>query len=132
MVGAETTSIHLLLVDDDEINRVVTGRLLKHAGFTVTTAASGPQAIELLRSVAVDAVLMDVSMPGMDGLEATRLIRSTLPVPRCTVPVVALTAFDAETERERCAAAGMNAFVTKPVQTTDLAEIIGNLIRSDA
>lgn len=119
-------SIRVLLVDDDQINRVVTGKLLRHAGYTVESAAGGAQALEFLETTPVDIVLMDVSMPGMDGLETTRRLRK-LPSDVSRVPVVALTAFESEAERRRCLEAGMNEFITKPIELTAVAQIVERL-----
>ena len=105
----------VLAVDDNEINRDVVRGVLERAGHTVTLATNGAEALRLARTAAFDLVLMDLHMPEMDGLTATRLIRA-LPPPHGAVPIVALTAHGSDESRRDCAAAGMNGFVAKPLQ----------------
>jgi len=111
---------HVLVVDDNELNQLVASELLRAFGLQVSVAADGPQALQLLSGGArFDAVLMDVQMPGMDGFETTRRIRA-LPQ-RDGLPVIALTAHAFATERERCLAAGMDDYVSKPIDPERLA-----------
>lgn len=121
------TSLHglrILLVDDDEMNRFFGSRLLESLGVTVTLADSGEQALQYLQTQSFDLIFMDVSMPGMDGYTATRRIRAN---PRlCNLPIIALTAHAIAGEQERCLAAGMNAYLTKPFQREALSLILQN------
>jgi len=107
--------MRVLLVDDSEINRDIGQRLLELQGATVRTAVHGREALERLQAdpAAFDVVLMDVQMPEMDGLQATRLLRSTPALEK--LPVVALTAGALVEERRRALASGMNAFLSKPL-----------------
>ena len=118
--------VRLLVADDDDINREVAREILEEAGAVITTAETGAMAVELVTagSNLFDAVLMDVSMPQLDGVAATRRIRSTYSAER--LPIVAVTAHAFDEERERCLAAGMNDFVTKPVEP---ARLLGVLAR---
>jgi signal transduction histidine kinase/CheY-like chemotaxis protein len=110
-----------LLVDDNAVNLMVAGLLLKkyfpHA--TVTQADSGAQALALLHAQNFDLVLMDMMMPGMDGPEATRVLRDTLPAPARDVPVLALTASVNPVDRERCLACGMDDVLYKPLDPSE-------------
>ncbi|MEB4592713.1 ATP-binding protein [Candidatus Thiothrix sp. Deng01] len=108
------SGLRVLLVDDDEMNRFFGGKLLESLGVAVTLAGSGEQALQSMQKQTFDLVLMDVSMPGMDGYATARRIRAS---PYCRgLPVIALTAHAVAGERERCLAAGMNDYLTKPFQ----------------
>ncbi len=104
----------VLLVEDNAINQEVARELLQRAGVGVDLAVNGRQAVRLAARADFDAVLMDVQMPGMDGLEATRRIRA-LDSPRATVPIIAMTANALAEDRQRCLDAGMNDHLGKPV-----------------
>jgi len=107
--------VHLLVVDDSDINLDVARRLLQAEGATVTTCTNGREAVACLRQEPqlFDAVLMDIQMPEMDGFEATRLIRAELGLAQ--LPILALTAGVRVEERWRAMAAGMNGFLSKPL-----------------
>ncbi|MBI5792261.1 MAG: PAS domain S-box protein [Rhodocyclales bacterium] len=108
----------VLVVEDNLINREVATELLRGAGLDVDTAEDGRIALDKLRSRSYDLVLMDMLMPEMDGLEATRAIRA---LPQCRdLPILAMTANAFSEDRQACAAAGMNDFVVKPVDPPTL------------
>lgn len=109
---------HVLLVDDEPMNLFFGSELLRSLGMTVTAAESGVEAIDLLRQEPIDLVLMDVSMPGMDGYQTTRRIRAEYQRP--DLPVIALTAHAIAGERERCLAAGMDDYLAKPFEVEQL------------
>ena len=114
----------ILVVDDDEVNLITAQRLLTRLGYTADRAASGRQALEMLARTRYDAVLMDIQMPEMDGMEATRRIRmGESMAPNATppwVPVVALTAHAMLGDRERFLAAGMTDYLAKPIEIDQL------------
>lgn len=120
-------SSRILVVDDNEINRIVANEILKAEGFQVLLAENGREAIEKIRENEIDLVLMDCEMPEMDGFEATRKIRQlateSLPTLR-GLPIVALTAQAIKGDQQRCLAAGMDDYVMKPVNRNELVTTI--------
>ncbi len=115
--------IRVLVVEDDRLNRLIMERFLHTLKVEAVLADSGEDALATLRGDGhIDLVLMDISMPGMDGYETTRRLRTELALK--TLPVVALTAHAIDGERERCLAAGMNDFLTKPIDLDRLREVI--------
>lgn len=118
---------HILLVDDDVLNQFFAQAILEKLGMRVTVADSGAAAIQQAQQQDFAMVLMDVSMPGMDGYETTRQIRQFKPA--AALPIIALTAHAIEGEWERCFAAGMDDFLSKPYQLRDLQQILQRWLR---
>ena len=106
----------ILLAEDGLVNQMLVKALLEKAGHTVTVVESGAQAVEALAHTHYDAVLMDIQMPEMDGFEATTTIRAREKKGQPRVPIIALTAHAMEGDRERCLAAGMDGYISKPIQ----------------
>jgi CheY-like chemotaxis protein len=104
----------VLLVEDNEDNRIIYSTVLRHVGYEVVEALDGVQAIALARSVKPDLILMDISIPEMDGWEATRILRQD-PTTR-DIPIIALTAHALADDREKAAQLGFNAYLAKPVE----------------
>jgi two-component system, sensor histidine kinase and response regulator len=111
-------TLRILVVEDNRLNQEVAVALLAEVGLTATVVGDGRQALAELRRAPYDLVLMDVQMPVMDGLSATRAIREDPDL--ADVSVIAMTASALPTDRERCIAAGMNDVVTKPIDPADL------------
>ncbi|CAH1210903.1 putative Histidine kinase [Candidatus Nitrotoga sp. BS] len=119
---AELTGLHLLLVEDNEFNQQLAIALLNNIGIKVTLASNGIEAVQVAQTGLFDAVLMDIHMPHMDGLEATRQIRK---IPALyDLPIIAMTANAMSDDRKQCLAAGMNDYVTKPIQVNVLFDTI--------
>ena len=115
MPVAPARSLRILLAEDNLVNQKVASRLLERLGHTVTLANHGREALEFIHAQAFDLILMDVQMPEMDGLEATRGVRDW-EAGRMRVPIIALTAHAMDSHREECLAAGMDSFITKPIR----------------
>ena len=114
----------ILLVEDNEMNRDMLSRRLERKGYTVLMAADGAQGLALARSASPDLVLMDISLPVLDGWEATRRIKAE-PATRA-IPVIALTAHAMVEDREKSLAAGCDDYDTKPV---DWQRLLGKIER---
>ncbi|HEY8133503.1 MAG TPA: response regulator [Thermoanaerobaculia bacterium] len=117
----------ILVADDQAVNRKLTMRQLERLGFTVDTAENGRQAVEAMSRTEYDLVFMDCHMPEMDGFAATEEIRRRERNGRRT-PIIALTASVVGPERERCTAAGMDDYLTKPVREPDLLRILSQWV----
>jgi signal transduction histidine kinase/DNA-binding response OmpR family regulator len=117
----------ILLVEDIRANQLVIATMLRRDGHLVDVAASGSAAIRAVLGQPYDLVLMDIFMPGMSGIEATRQIRA-LPAPVGQVPICALTGNVSEDDRASCTAAGMNDILGKPVERAALTGLLGRLV----
>lgn len=118
------TPLKILIAEDNPINQRLLIMLLRRYGHNVKAVDNGREAVEAIQSDTYDIVLMDSSMPVMDGIEATRRIRSLADARIASTPIVAVTALALQGERERHLAAGMNDYVTKPVKPGPLLDAI--------
>jgi CheY-like chemotaxis protein len=118
----------VLLVEDHPINQMLATTLLKKWGHTVVLAQNGQEAVDLFGTRAWDIVLMDMQMPVMGGLEATRLIRAAEPAGQHT-PIVAMTANAMDTDRQACLQAGMDDHLAKPFNANGLQEMLHRFTR---
>lgn len=116
----------ILLVEDNEMNRDMLSRRLARRGFKVALAEDGEEGIKMAASEAPDLILMDMSLPKVDGWEATRQIKSAGET--SSIPVIALTAHAMETDREQALAAGCDDYDTKPIEIQRLLEKINRLL----
>jgi len=112
-----TVGAKILLVEDNPANQIVAKTILESAGLKVEIAGDGIEAVKAVRSGSYDMVLMDISMPVMDGIEATQKIRA-LPAPKSSIPIVALTAHALPGDKERFIQAGMDDYLLKPIDRT--------------
>jgi PAS domain S-box-containing protein len=116
----------ILVVEDSPTNQLVAVMMLKKIGYRADVAANGREAVELLRTIPYDVVLMDCQMPVMDGFEAARCIRDrTTGVLNPDIPIIAMTASALQGDREKCLEVGMNDYISKPVRPQELAEVLG-------
>jgi CheY-like chemotaxis protein len=114
----------ILVAEDHPVNQALVRRRLQNLGHEVTVVADGAAAVEACASTVFDLVLMDVEMPGMDGLEATRRIRGAEATSGRRTPIIALTALAFEHDRELALSAGMDGYLTKPVSPDALAQVL--------
>jgi len=120
--------VSVLLVEDNPINQRVATEMLARAGIRVDSADNGLSAISSIKNNSYDAVLMDVQMPEMDGLEVTRIVRSELNMQE--LPIIALTAHTMTGDRDRCLDAGMNDYLPKPIDRLALFQVLKKNIES--
>jgi signal transduction histidine kinase/ActR/RegA family two-component response regulator len=129
--GQARSAVHrplrILLAEDEAVNRVVITGMLQHLGYQADSVNDGIEALQAFERQAYDVVLMDVQMPGLDGLEVTRRIRSAS---RNQPHIIALTAHALAGDRERCLAAGMNDYLTKPLGLTAIEHALAGIATS--
>jgi signal transduction histidine kinase/DNA-binding response OmpR family regulator len=122
--------LKILLAEDNAVNQMLAVRLLEKRGHTVTVAQTGKLAVEAHETQPFDLVLMDVQMPEMDGLEATIAIRQREKLSGKHIPIIAMTAHAMVGDRELCLKAGMDGYVTKPLDVGDLFAVIDDFVHS--
>ena len=123
----EFTGAHILLVEDNEVNQLVASRILKNAGLVVEIANNGREAVDMVRATSYDLVLMDIQMPEMDGITATRKIREIPGVQ--DLPIVAMTAHAMSGDREQSLRAGMNDHINKPINLQELFSVLAKWLK---
>lgn len=116
----------ILLVEDNELNRDMLSRRLIRREFTVITAVDGQEGVDQARSIKPDLILMDMSLPVLDGWSATKVLKGDPET--AAIPIIALTAHAMDGEREKCMQAGCDAFDTKPIEFKRLLETINHWI----
>ena len=121
---ANVPPLTILLAEDNEINQIFLTHFLASAGHTVITARDGKEAVMAFEANDFDIVLMDVQMPVMDGIEATRLLRKQ----GVSIPIIALTAFTMTGDKERFIKAGMSHYLSKPIEMKELAGLLSQLV----
>jgi signal transduction histidine kinase/CheY-like chemotaxis protein len=118
----------ILLAEDNAVNQTLAVRLLEKRGYVVSVAGDGLAAVEALKNGQFDLVLMDIQMPGMDGFEATAAIRAKEKLSGGRLPIVAMTAHAIKGDEEKCIAAGMDGYVSKPIRTAELFSVIERML----
>jgi len=124
-------ALRVLLAEDNAVNQRLTVRLLEKRGHQVVVASSGRQAIAALEGSLddpFDLILMDVQMPEVDGFEATAIIRAKENQTGGHIPIIAMTAHAMTGDRDRCLAAGMDGYISKPVKVHNLFEVIETVV----
>lgn len=121
--------LRILLAEDNVVNQRLTLRLLEKRGHTVVVVSTGQEVLATFQQTPFDLVLMDVQMPEMNGLDATMLIRKQEKETGQHLPIIAMTAHAMEGDRERCLAAGRDGYISKPIQTKELFEVIEDVLK---
>ncbi|WP_162274311.1 PAS domain S-box protein [Paenibacillus crassostreae] len=116
-------SIHILIAEDNEINQLVLKIMLEKQGYTTNIVSNGHEVIQALADEHYDIIFMDIQMPGMNGFEVTAWIKETIPSNLCPI-IIAVTANALKGDREKCLAAGMDNYLSKPIKLTALKEVI--------
>jgi two-component system sensor histidine kinase/response regulator len=119
-IQCQVRPLRLLLAEDGRVNQLVATKLLQDRGHIITLATNGKEVLALLAQQDFDAVLMDIQMPVMNGFEATAIIRERERDTACHIPIIAMTANAMQGDRERCLAAGMDDYISKPVRSAEL------------
>lgn len=127
----ETNALHILLAEDNRMNQKLATRLLEKRGHTVTVVENGQQAVEAAARESFDAALIDIQMPVMDGMDATRRIRERESSTGAHLPIVALTAHAMKGDRERFLDAGMDDYVSKPISVEELEAALARIASPD-
>jgi len=122
--------LHVLLAEDGPVNQEVAVGLLELRGHTVEVVDNGKEAVEALERQAFDVVLMDIEMPLMDGLQATSAIRDREERSGDHTPIIAMTAHAVKGFRDRCIEAGMDGYISKPIQPAELFRTLEDLCRN--
>lgn len=122
--------LRILVAEDNPVNQLVATRLLAKMGHHVEQACTGSQVLEAMNRQRFDLILMDVQMPELDGLESAALIRSREAARGVYTPIVAMTAHAMEGDRERCLAAGMDAYIAKPIRVAEFIQTLERVIPS--
>jgi signal transduction histidine kinase/DNA-binding response OmpR family regulator len=126
-----TPGLRILLAEDNVVNQALAKRLLEKMGHTIVIATNGSEALAaVLEMESFDAALMDVQMPQMDGFEATQAIRETEQTSGNHLPIIALTAHAMKGDEERCLAAGMDGYISKPIRAAELLAVLERLVPS--
>jgi two-component system sensor histidine kinase/response regulator len=123
-----TEALRILIAEDNPVNQLLLTRLLEKRGHSVKVAANGRLALESAAKVSYDLLLMDVQMPEMDGMEATRVLRERESKTATHLTVIGVTAHAMAGDRERCLQAGMDGYLTKPIRPTELGELLDRLV----
>jgi CheY-like chemotaxis protein len=118
----------VLLVEDSKVNQLLVHAMMEASDLSLEVAGSGEEALRRLASERYDIVLMDVSMPGMDGLQVTRILRAETDGPNAGTRVIAQTAHAMDGDRETCLAAGMDDYLTKPINREELMRKLGHWV----
>jgi CheY-like chemotaxis protein len=122
-------SARILIVDDNPTNLKLASYVLEMEGYTIVTAEDAEEAQAMLKDIIPDLILMDIALPGMDGLTLTRTLKADARLKH--VPVIALTAFAMKGDEQKAFEAGCDGYITKPIDTRKLPQLVVELLRKN-
>src|SRR5258706_15119701 len=120
-------SARILIVDDNSVNLKLASEVLEAEGYAIVTAVDAELAQEILEDTVPDLILMDIALPGMDGLTLTRKLKADKSLKH--IPVIALTAFAMRGDEQKASEAGCDGYITKPIDTRKLPQLVSELVR---
>ena len=126
--GVSLAGLKILLAEDNRVNQLLVVRLLQARGHNVLVVNDGRAALEAIDQQTFDLILMDIQMPEMDGLEATRILRQREQAGSAVAPIIAMTAHAMKGDRDKCIEAGMSGYISKPIQPEELFEIMEDVM----
>jgi two-component system sensor histidine kinase/response regulator len=124
--------LNILVAEDNPVNQLMARAVLERLGHSVVVVNNGEEALRALTESSYDLTLMDVQMPGMDGLEATALLREQEKLSGKHLTVIAMTAMTGSDDRELCTAAGMDDYLSKPIRAKELDAMVGKFLAGGA
>jgi two-component system, sensor histidine kinase and response regulator len=128
--GGNGRSLRILLAEDNPVNQRPASRMLEKHGHRVVLAGNGREALERLEEESCDVIVMDVQMPEIDGFEATAAIRKKEEATGAHIPIVAMTAHAMQGDKQNCLAAGMDGYVSKPINIQELLAVVQSVMAS--
>jgi CheY-like chemotaxis protein len=128
MQTSKFSHLKVLIAEDNEINKLLATRILQHWGLAYKTVHNGNEALALIEAEDFDLILMDINMPEKNGIEAAKEIRALANKEKSNIPIIALTANGLKGEEEKYIEAGMNGYLTKPFNLTELEKILDNVL----
>ncbi len=131
MDNQQKSFLRVLLAEDEAINRLAVSQFLRKIGHQPTAVANGQEVLDALAAKPYDCVFMDIQMPIMNGLETTKALRSGAVPGAEDIPIIALTAHAMKGDREQFLAAGMDGYLSKPVEMTDLKRLLNDLTKKE-
>lgn len=130
LMSMPVKSLKVLLAEDNKINREIIETILEKKGFNAVSVKTGKEVLQCMRQQYFDLILMDVKMPVMDGFQATREIRKQEDTTGEHIPIIAMTAYAENEKKKKCLEAGMDSYISKPIKTEKLWQVIRNIINN--
>ncbi len=127
----DMTTLQIVIADDIFTNRLLLSEIIEDLGHKFITVENGKEAIEALENNTIDLILMDIEMPVMNGLEATKYIREKMPEPKCNIPIVALTAHNPKIFFDDYKDVGFSQLLTKPYSVKKITDLLSGFVKTN-